>query len=66
MSSSASFFKRHFLNNVGYDGTMCCSGNYFLIASNGQEAVKIGKLMEVIRKETETNSAIETLLPSAM
>ena len=29
--SSASFSNRCFLNNVGYDGTKCCSGDCFLL-----------------------------------
>lgn len=48
VSSSALFSKRCFLNNVGYDGTMCCSGDSFLVANNGQETVvKIETLLSV-------------------
>ena len=39
VSSSALFSNRCFLNNVGYDGTKCNSGDCFLIAKNGQETV---------------------------
>ena len=48
VSSSALFSKRCFLNNVGYDGTMCSSGDCFLLAKNGQETVvKIETLLSV-------------------
>lgn len=36
------------MNNVGYDGTKCCSGDCFLIAKNGQETVvKIETLLSL-------------------
>ena len=48
VSSSALFSKRCLLNDVGYDGTMCCSGDYVLIANNGQEiVVKIETMLSV-------------------
>ena len=48
VSSSALFSKRCLLNDVGYDGTMCCCGDYVLIASNGQEiVVKIETMLSV-------------------
>ena len=48
VSLSALFSKRCLLNDVGYDGTMCCGGDYFLIANNGQETVaKIETMLSV-------------------
>ena len=48
VSSSALFSKRCLLNDVGYDGTMCCSGDYVIIANNGQETVvKIETMLSV-------------------
>ena len=48
VSSSALFSNICFLNNVGYDGTNCCSGDCFLIAKNGQETVvKIETLLSL-------------------
>lgn len=48
VSSSALFLNRCYLNNVGYDGTKCCSGDCFLIAINGQETVvKIETLLSL-------------------
>ena len=48
VSSSALFSKRCLLNDVGYDGTMCCSGDCFLIANSGQQTVvKIETMLSV-------------------
>ena len=48
VTSSALFSKRCLLNVVGYDGTMCCRGDYILIANNGQESVvKIETMLSV-------------------
>ena len=42
------YLNRCYLNNVGYDGTKCCSGDCFLIAINGQETVvKIETLLSL-------------------
>ena len=47
-SSTALFSNRCLLNKVGYDGTMCCSGDVFLILNNAQETVvKIETLLSV-------------------